>query len=171
MRDTVVVTGLAHNQDVGGVQFPAPATNPQHSKTKARGDIAEYQVVAELLERGHNVLIPCGDRLPYDVAIDNKGRLIRIQVRRAWWEKKSGGYYCIDVRRSQTNRRIWMHSKHDPRDYDFFIAWIPDGRRDFYVIPAKAANSFGSHIMLKESGKSRAVEFRNAWNLLELAVI
>ena len=48
--------------------------------SKARGDIAEYRVVAELLELGHSVLMPCGDRLPYDVAVDVSGELIRIQV-------------------------------------------------------------------------------------------
>ena len=37
--------------------------------TKEKGDIAEYAVVAEALKRGFNVLIPIGDRLPFDFLI------------------------------------------------------------------------------------------------------
>ena len=136
--------------------------------TKARGDIAEYRVVAELLERGHTVLMPCGDRLPYDVGIDVDGRLVRVQVRRAWSTKGTkGGSYKIDVRRSQTNRKIWKHTKHGPRNYDFLIAWIP-GTPTFYVIPAKVASKYASGITFNDdpSRRTRALPYRNAWKLL-----
>lgn len=76
--------------------------------TKARGDSAEYRVVAELLERGHTVLMPCGDRLPYDIGIDVGGKLVRVQVRRAYPTRGvKGGSYKIDVRRSMT-----LHAEH-----------------------------------------------------------
>lgn len=48
--------------------------------TKLKADIAESSVITELLKRGFNVLKPAGDRLPYDLAVDINGKLIRIQV-------------------------------------------------------------------------------------------
>ena len=120
--------------------------------TKARGDIAEYRVVAELLERGHAVLMPCGDRLPYDVAIDVEGKLRRLQVRRAW--STNGSTFYIDTRRSQTNRKIYKFTKHSPSAYDFLIAWIPDSSI-FYVLPSKAACSYGSLITLNDLHDAR----------------
>ncbi|MFH1354874.1 MAG: group I intron-associated PD-(D/E)XK endonuclease [Candidatus Omnitrophota bacterium] len=49
--------------------------------TKLKADIAESAVITELLKRGFRVLKPIGDRLPYDLAIDQNGKLLRIQVR------------------------------------------------------------------------------------------
>jgi hypothetical protein len=131
--------------------------------SKARGDVAEYKVVAELLERGKTVLMPCGDRLPYDVAVDSSGKLLRLQVRRAWLCQ---GKFVVDVRRSQTNRLQWRHTKHGPDDYDFLIAWIPESTV-FYVIPAAVASTFASNITLTDRINSRAAQFKNAWHLID----
>ncbi len=137
--------------------------------TKSRGDIAEYKVVAELLELGHSVLLPCGDRLPYDIAIDNNGRLLRIQVRRAYPSGYSENSYLAGVRQSQTNRKVYKVTKHGPDEYDFLVVWIPTRDRVFYIIPATIAHSFGSTITVSVDGlgKARASKFRNAWQLLE----
>ena len=48
--------------------------------TKLKADIAESATVTELLRRGFNVLLPFGDRLPYDIAVDYGDKLIKIQV-------------------------------------------------------------------------------------------
>ena len=138
--------------------------------TKARGDVAEYRLVHELLERGFDVLMPCGDRLPYDVGADVHGRLLRFQVRRAWFNEREGNYH-VDIRRSQTNRRQLRHSKHDPGKYDFLVAWIP-GTSVFYILPSAVANSYSGNICLVETDeprqrRARSADYRNAWNLLD----
>ena len=51
--------------------------------TKLKADIAESAVVTELLVRGFKVLLPFGDRLAYDIAVDVNGSLKRIQVKHA----------------------------------------------------------------------------------------
>ncbi len=48
--------------------------------TKLKADVTESAVVTELLKRGFNVLRPVGDRLAYDLAIDYKGKFIRLQT-------------------------------------------------------------------------------------------
>ncbi len=70
--------------------------------TKLKADIAESAVVTEFLKKGFSVLKPVGDRLSYDLGIDVKGKLIRIQVKSAWFYR---GAYKIDVRMTKTNRR------------------------------------------------------------------
>ncbi|MBU0709496.1 MAG: endonuclease, partial [Candidatus Omnitrophica bacterium] len=52
--------------------------------TKLKADIAESAVITQLLKKGFRVLKPIGDRLPYDLAIDRNGKLLRIQVKSAW---------------------------------------------------------------------------------------
>ena len=63
--------------------------------TKLKADIAESAVITALLKKGFRVLKPVGDRLPYDVAIDVNGKLIRIQVKSAWYYN---GSYKVDTR-------------------------------------------------------------------------
>lgn len=75
--------------------------------TKLRGDIAEQAAVLHALKRGWEVLKPFGDRLPYDLAFDVKGTLIKIQVKYAWLDEPSGNY-VVDNRRTKTNRRLMV---------------------------------------------------------------
>lgn len=136
--------------------------------TKQKGDIAEYKVIAELLRRGLNVLRPLGDRLPYDLAIEEAGKLVRLQVKMAW--KDTRGYFVVDVRRSQTNRRIFKHTKYVETDFEFLVAWVPDPEV-FYIFPAAFACSFGSGITMVEGPTRqrppRSLTYRNRWDLLE----
>ncbi len=62
--------------------------------TKLKADIAESAVITELLKRGFKVLRPVGDRLPYDLAIDIEGRLIKIHVKSTWFYKGAYKIAC-----------------------------------------------------------------------------
>ena len=114
--------------------------------TKLKSDIAESAVNTELLSRGFNVLKPVGDRLPYDIAVDVNGKLIRIQVKHAWYNKKDKAY-IVDVRRTKANRRRMIRKKYDNNDFDFVIAFIGE-KLIFYVIPSIVFNGFASSISL-----------------------
>jgi hypothetical protein len=52
--------------------------------TKQTGDISEAVVTAALLRAGKTVLAPFGDRSRYDIALDEDGKLVRIQVKTGW---------------------------------------------------------------------------------------
>lgn len=136
--------------------------------SKQNGDIAEYRVIAELLRRGLNVLRPLGDRLPYDLAVEQNGSLIRIQVKMAW--KDPSGNYVVDIRRSQTNRRVFKHTRYETNDFEFLIAWLPD-LDVFYIFPAEFACSFASSISMVEGVRRqrppRSASYRNGWDLLK----
>ncbi|MCK9594258.1 MAG: group I intron-associated PD-(D/E)XK endonuclease [Candidatus Omnitrophica bacterium] len=87
---------------------------------KLKSDIAESAVITELLKQGFRVLKPFGDRLPYDLAIDLDGKLLRIQVKSAWFDQKND-MYCVDVRRTKTNRRRMLRARYDADDFDFAV--------------------------------------------------
>ena len=136
--------------------------------TKLKADIAESAIVTELLSRGHNVLKPVGDRLAYDLAIDKDGRLIRIQVKCAWFDSKKG-MYLIDVRRTRTNRRRMLRMKYSDGDFDFAIIYLPDIKVS-YIIPSGIFNGYASSLAIVEDQKRqrppRSAEFRERWDLL-----
>jgi len=134
--------------------------------TKLKSDIAESAVITELLKRGFRVLKPVGDRLPYDLALDINGKLLRIQVKGAWYYN---GSFTVDTRRTKTNRRRMKRERYDEKDFDFAIIHL-DEADVFYVMPIAAFISYGSGVSFVEADKRqrkpRSVEYRGRWDLL-----
>jgi len=145
-----------------------PGSLPGSMDTKLKADIAESAVVTELLKRGFKVLKPVGDRLPYDLAIDHDGELIRIQVKSAWFDSSEDAY-IVDVRRTKTNRRKMLRHRYTARDFDFAILYIDD-HRVFYVMPVDVFTSYASSVSLiedcKRQRKPRSAFYRERWKLL-----
>lgn len=137
--------------------------------TKTKGDIAEIEVQLKALKLGWEVLLPIGDRLPYDLVIVINNKFIKIQVKSAWLSEKDG-VYLIDVRRTKTNRRVMKREKYNDDDFDFAIIFIQD-LNVFYVMPINIFNSFAGSITLHENvsrqRKPKSYVYREAWDLLE----
>ena len=135
--------------------------------TKLKSDIAESVVSTELLKRGFHVLCPIGDRLPYDLCIDRNGKLIRLQVKRAWLRKR---VYIVDSRRTKTNRRRMVRSRYRTSDFDYAVLYIQD-HDIFYIMPNKEFCSYRSEITLSENNsrqrRPRSACYREAWGLLK----
>ncbi|MEH1884438.1 group I intron-associated PD-(D/E)XK endonuclease [Nostoc sp.] len=136
--------------------------------TKLKGDIAEQAAVLHALKRGSGVLKPVGDRLPYDLAFDVKGTLIKIQVKYAWLDEPSGNY-VVDNRRTKTNRRLMVREAYQLSDFDFALVYI-ENLDLFYIFPIDIFIGYGSEIHLveaeKRQRKPRSAQYRNAWELI-----
>lgn len=134
--------------------------------TKLKADIAESAVITELLRRGFRVLKPVGDRLPYDLAIDINGRLIKVQVKSAWFYN---GAYKVDPRMTKTNRRKMIRKHYNKNDFDFAVIYIQD-LNVFYIMPVSVFSSYKSQISLvetvKRQRKPKSAEYRERWDLL-----
>jgi len=136
--------------------------------TKLKGDIAEQAAILQALKRGWGVLLPVGDRLPYDLVFDIEGKLAKIQVKSAWFDKSSQNY-VIDVRRTKTNRRVMVRDRYKPSDFDFALTYIPDLDL-FYVFPVDVFISYASDIYMVEAEsrqrEARSADYRDAWELI-----
>lgn len=136
--------------------------------TKLKGDIAEQAVVLAALRRGWGVLQPIGDRLSYDLVIDIESRLLRIQVKAAWWDEQKQNY-VVDNRRTKTNRREMLRASYSQDDFDFAVIYLEEPAV-FYILPVEVFISYGSEIHFVETDKRqrkpRSAKFREAWELL-----
>jgi len=136
--------------------------------TKLKADIAESAVTTELLKRSFRVLKPFGDRLSYDLGVDLQGKLLRIQVKSAWFDKEAG-CYVVDARRTKTNRRRMLRKSYGYDDFDFAIVYIAD-LHVFYVMPVSVFSTYKSTISLVETDKRqrkpRSASYRERWGLL-----
>lgn len=136
--------------------------------TKIKGDIAEQAAILRLLELGWGVAKPIGDRLPYDLITDVNGVLIRLQIKSAWFNVHDQNY-CIDVRRTKTNRRKMVRSLYNDHDFDFALAYLPE-IHIFYVFPIHVFITFGSTLSLVEADKRqrkpKSANYREAFGLI-----
>jgi hypothetical protein len=136
--------------------------------TKLKGDIAEQAAILQALKRGWGVLKPVGDRLPYDLVFDIEGRLVKVQVKCAWFDEPSQNY-VVDNRRCKTNRRVMIRDVYQPTDFDFALVYLPDLDL-FYVFPVEVFIGYGSEIHMVEADKRQrkpeSAKYRDAWNLI-----
>lgn len=136
--------------------------------TKLKGDIAEQAAALYALQQGWGVLQPLGDRLPYDLVFDVQGVLVRIQVKAAWFDERTGNY-VVDNRRTKTNRRHMLRSSYEATDFDFALVYLDDVDL-FYVFPVEVFIDYGSEIHMVEAQrrqrKPRSADYRDAWNLI-----
>ena len=132
--------------------------------TKLKADIAESATVTALLKRGFKVLKPVGDRLPYDLAIDINGKLIKLQVKSAW---ARNDVYIVDSRRTKTNRHLMLRQRYTAKDFDYALLYVEE-IDIFFVMPVNVFNSYKSEITLIV-GKQRNIKsskYLENWDLL-----
>jgi len=145
-----------------------PGSSQGSMDTKLKSDIAESAVLTELLKRGFDVVRPIGDRLPYDLGVSSGTKLIRIQVKSAWFNKKDR-CYVVDVRRTKTNRRRMLRQRYNTNDFDFAIIYLAD-LDTFYVMPVSDFSRYGSTVTFVESDKRqrkpRSASYKERWDLL-----
>jgi hypothetical protein len=136
--------------------------------TKLKGDIAEQAAILRLLECGWGVAKPIGDRLSYDIIADVDGQLVKLQVKSAWFNAVDQNY-CIDVRRTKTNRRRMLRSLYLEKDFDFALIYLPE-KRIFYVFPNSVFIGFGSTVSFVEAEKRQrkplSANYREAFELI-----
>lgn len=137
--------------------------------TKLKADLAELSVMQILLKKGFNVLKPLGDRLTYDLAVDQGGRLIRLQVKAAWYNQLKK-MYLVDNRRTRTNRRQMVRKCYTRDDFEFALICVLE-KSAFYIMPVDIFTSYASSIAIVENEKRqrlpRSAEYKDRWDFLE----
>ena len=102
---------------------PKAGSCPERSRrgrrlsAKQRGEVAELAFLHRAAALGLGVLKPLGDSLPYDVAVDNGRRLLRVQVKSA--SRPHRGVYEINAGRGRNVKRAYTS-----RDIDFLAACL-----------------------------------------------
>jgi len=136
--------------------------------TKSKGDIAEQAAKLFALKLGWGVLAPIGDRLPYDLVFDVSGKLVKVQVKYAWLDKKRVNFIVYSIR-TKTNRRKMKKELYKEGDFEFALIYIHP-LDIFYVMPfadfvTHASVSVGEFLGRQREGAAK--KFRNAWNLIQ----
>lgn len=93
--------------------------------TQRKGDIAVARAIATFTRMGFDVLIPLTESAAYDLAVDEKGQIFRVQVRFTSNEE-------VDLRRIHSNSKGYVIKKTKEAAYDWL--YILDHNAREYLI-------------------------------------
>ncbi len=135
------------------------------STLKERGEWVELLFMAAAASHGYHVLKPWGDSLAYDVGIEHRGSLLRVQVKSSS-ARNGTGYFC------QFRRNYLTKHPYTVDDVDLFATYVIPVNV-WYLIPAavvlKPTRKVGLMVYpvtaLKQD-RYKYEHYREAWGLL-----
>jgi len=132
---------------------------------KERGEWVELLFMAAAELHGYHVLKPWGDCLEYDVAVEEHGNMLRVQIKSSS-ARNGTGYLC------QFRRNYLINKPYSLDDVDLFATYvIPEDA--WYLIPAsviqlptvKVAATL-CPVTARKKDRYRYEHYREAWDLL-----
>jgi PD-(D/E)XK endonuclease len=152
------------------VQIPA-ARGPRSyaapmAPLKQKGDLAELMVAADLRRRGHRIALPYGEDWDYDLIIDRRGRLERIQVKYCASDGAVIPVKCYS--HSLTNGRIRATKLYTAATVDWIAVWDATTSTTYYVPSSVFDGHKQLHLRLAPARNSQRLGIRNARDFLEI---
>ncbi len=134
---------------------------------KAKGDLAELMVAADLLRRGYKIAIPYGEDWDYDLILSRDGRLERVQVK---YTKSDGVVIAVRCRsHSLTNGKVRATKRYTAEMIDW-IAVYDVTTAGCYYLPASELGAGRAllHLRIRSSANNQRVGIRHAEDYLEI---
>src|SRR3989344_5923492 len=94
--------------------------------SKHKGSLAVAHCIAKLYSLGYEILLPVGDRMPYDLVFDDGGKLHKVQVKYAG--RSSRNRYVAGLRITGGNQSYNYAKKYNDLDCDYLYVYTEDGR-------------------------------------------
>jgi hypothetical protein len=109
---------------------------------KAKGDLAEVMVAADLLRRGYKIAFPYGEDWDYDLILCRDERLERVQVKHTRSDGRAITVRCLS--HSLTNGRVRAVKHYTAKTVDWIAVYDATTDRCYYVPSA----AFDGHSQL-----------------------
>ena len=109
-------------------------TGKLKDNTTRKGEVTETAILARLVQLGYRCLIAWGHDNRYDIAIDDDGKLVRVQCKTARYIEDGG---CFEFNTAITYARVGgkPHVRKGYRgEADYFGVYSPDTSK-VYLIP------------------------------------
>lgn len=125
---------------------------------KRRGEWAELCFMARAAEHGLCVSKPWGETAHYDFVVETEGKLLRVQVKSTFSNRK--GKYRCGVHGSR--------GAYAADAFDFIAAYlVPENL--WYIIPAEKIEGKEAIMISPKLETAKYRDYREAWNLLGAA--
>ena len=126
---------------------------------------AEMEIAYLAAQNGISVNKPLMDGRPYDFIFDVCNKLIKIQVKQGYYDKKKD-LYMVDIKRCGSKG-------YQKYDFDFLIVLLDT--KDTYVVPMDIVQAYKKRLVMIPHRESNPTSFkygkdleiyRNAWSQL-----
>jgi hypothetical protein len=133
---------------------------------KQKGDLAELMVAADLRRRGYKISIPFGEDCDYDLVVERRGELERVQVK---YDTSDGCVVTVRCRsHSLTNGRVRATKRYTAAMVDWIAVWDSTSGTPYYV-PSSVFDGFATmHLRLSPTRNNQALGIRHAADFLEI---
>jgi PD-(D/E)XK endonuclease len=98
---------------------------------KAKGDLAELRVGADLRERGYKIALPFGEDWDFDLIVCREGRLERVQVKYTRSDGCVISVRCYSL--SLTNGKVRRTKRYTAATVDWIAVYDATTNRCYYV--------------------------------------
>jgi hypothetical protein len=113
--------------------------------TSQTGEISRLQVIAALKRRRKHVLLPLGDYLRYDLAIDDEGPILRVQCKTGRLQNGVVRFLTCSIdsrsKKGKTIRRSYRG------EAELFGVYCPDNRK-CYLVPVDKVGKSDCHLRI-----------------------
>lgn len=124
--------------------------------TKEIGNLTELQCITGLYELGCDVSIPFGNSQKYDLIIDYKNQLYKVQVKHA--KDFNGEYFVFKTRWQGHNSSGYTQTLYTKEEIDFFATYY---KGQVYLIPVEQCSGASKTIRIipPKSGQIKGINF------------
>jgi hypothetical protein len=133
---------------------------------KQKGDLAELMVAADLRRRGYKLAFPYGEDWDYDLIIERRGKLERIQVKHYTSDGSIIHVRCYS--KSLTNGRVKRTKPYTRATVDWIAVWDPTTARPYYVPSTVFDGYLQITLRLTPARNNQSLGVRDARDFLEI---
>ena len=135
--------------------------------SKEIGNLTELQCITGLYALGCDVSIPFGNSQKYDLIIDYKNKLYKVQVKHA--NDHNGEYFTIKTRWQGHNASGYTQTKYTKDDTDFFATYY---NGEVYLIPIEQCGGAEKTIRIvpPKSGQVKGINFAKDYLAKEVLI-
>ncbi len=116
--------------------------------TKSKGDLGQAMIVADALKRGYKVALPLGEDWKFDIIIQKRNKLLRVQCKYA-----TAKNHVIKVRCETHDGRHYY--KYTSKDLDYLAIYDKVTDKCYYVANNLITNGRSSISLRIEEPKNR----------------
>ncbi|MGO9646611.1 MAG: group I intron-associated PD-(D/E)XK endonuclease [Terriglobales bacterium] len=125
---------------------------------KARGEWVELCFMAKAAGKGLSVSKPFGDSASYDVGVESKGRILRVQIKSTTCQRPGTPYYAL--------RLVGSHERRYAKGELEFVAAYLIPIDAWYILPFEEVEGRSALHFTPGGSWEKYKKYREAWDLL-----
>lgn len=131
--------------------------------SKQKGNLTELQCLTAFYEQGCHVSLPYGENSRYDMIVDVRGRLIRVQVKTASIKPNTTDAIMFSCRSSHVNSKGVKNVTYTSEEIDYFATFWDN---KCYLVPVQECSvSKTLRFSLPANGQIKDISFAKDYEL------